>query len=699
VIVQRLRSISSAQALRVYVPAVVLAGGFVLADAALDAARTPRPIGWLALAGLAMVAGLFRLNFASESAKITIDEDTFIIAAALLFGPGPATLAIAASGFVSSFRRRMPARQIAFNTAALAVSMWAGSHAFFLASGIAPLAQSKPSLGGVVLPLLAMTAIYFALNSGLTAIAVGLDARQSPIQIWRRHFQWLSISYLAAASLAFCLILLIQQASMIAMVVVVPLLVVFHLTLRSSFGRVDDARRHLTDMDRLYLSTVETLAMAIDAKDDVTHSHVVRVQAYALGLARALGITDELELKAIEAAALLHDTGKLAVPEHILNKPGKLTDAEFEKMKRHVDVGADILSLVQFPYPVVPIVHCHHESWDGTGYPRGVAGEDIPIGARILSVVDCFDAITSDRPYRGRMTEEAALQILRERSGRMYDPHVVATFIEVYRSIPIAPGDIVAGHEVLQRIHQSRHEIDAPREPVADVPGAPSTDLLGFGSLARAAAGEACVTDVLALGSALLADLMPGSTGAWFLPDSAHDRLVVAAAFGPAAAALRATSVPVGERLTGWVGARRQPIVNSDAMLDLGARVNAVTPPLSRCMSLPLMVGDALVAVLTLYTAAPDGFTADHARLVQIAAPDLARAIDAAVRTQSASRGTVSPDRAAPRELSGPLGGPLRLVARCATVVPDTNAANHARDVPARRRRGSRIEGSGCLIR
>ena len=154
-----------------------------------------------------------------------------------------------------------------------------------------------------------------------------------------------------------------------------PLLAVFHLTLRSSFGRLDDARRHLGDMDRLYLSTVETLAMAIDAKDDVTHSHVRRVQAYAVGLARALGITDDTTLKAIEAAALLHDTGKLAVPERILNKPGKLTATEFEKMKLHVDVGADILSLVEFPYPVVPIVRCHHENWDGTGYPRGVSGD------------------------------------------------------------------------------------------------------------------------------------------------------------------------------------------------------------------------------------------------------------------------------------------------------------------------------------
>jgi putative nucleotidyltransferase with HDIG domain len=651
VIVPRLRSISSTQTLRVYMIAVVLAGGLALVDAAIEAVHTPYPIHWIALAGLAMVTGSFWLNFASESANIAIDEDTFFITTALLFGPGPATLAIAAVGFVFCLRRRMPVRRIAFNTAALAASMWAGSHAFFLAAGVAPLSQSKPSLGALILPLLAMTVVYFALNSGITAVAVGLDTRQSPVQIWRRHFQGLVISYLAAASLSFCLVLLIQQASLVAIVVVIPLLVVFHLTMRSSFGRMEDARRHLTDMDRLYLSTVETLAMAIDAKDDVTHSHVRRVQAYATGLARALGITDELELKAIEAAALLHDTGKLAVPEHILNKPGKLTEAEFEKMKRHVDVGADILSLVQFPYPVVPIVHCHHENWDGTGYPRGISGADIPIGARILSVVDCFDALTSDRPYRGRMTVAAALQILRERSGGMYDPLVVSTFIEVYPSIPIAPGDVVAGHEVLQRIHQSRHEIEAPREPVADVTGAASPNLLAFVSLARAAAGDAGVADILALGSALVADVMPGSTGAWFLPDDAHDRLIVAAAFGPAAVALRGSSVPVGERLTGWVAVRRQPIINSEATLDLGARVDAVTPPLSRCMSLPLMVGEALVAVLTLYTAAPEGFTADHGQLVQIVAPHLAKAIDAAVRTESANRGTVPPEKPGPREL------------------------------------------------
>ena len=175
--------------------------------------------------------------------------------------------------------------------------------------------------------------------------------------------------------------------------------------------------------------------MAIDAKDQITHGHVRRVQAYAIGLAHAVGVTSETELKAIEAAALLHDMGKLAIPEHILNKPGKLTAAEYETMKQHANIGADILSAIEFPYPVVPIVRYHHENWDGRGYPQGLSGDNIPIGARILAVVDCFDALTSDRPYRPRLADTEALRILRERSGNMYDPALVETFTKIYKSI------------------------------------------------------------------------------------------------------------------------------------------------------------------------------------------------------------------------------------------------------------------------
>jgi putative nucleotidyltransferase with HDIG domain len=147
-----------------------------------------------------------------------------------------------------------------------------------------------------------------------------------------------------------------------------------------------------------------------------------------------MGVNEEHLIKAIEAASLLHDMGKLAVPEHILNKPGKLTSSEFEIMKTHSSVGADLLAAIQFPYPVVPIVRHHHESWDGSGYPDGLSGTDIPIGARILSVVDCFDALTSDRPYRPKLSEAEAIEILQQRRGRMYDPLVVDVFIDMQRT-------------------------------------------------------------------------------------------------------------------------------------------------------------------------------------------------------------------------------------------------------------------------
>ena len=187
-----------------------------------------------------------------------------------------------------------------------------------------------------------------------------------------------------------------------------------YVTYSVSMGRVKDANSHLSQLNRLYMSTIETLAMAIDAKDQITHGHIRRVQHLAEELARAVGVKDSQQIRAIEAASLLHDMGKLAVPEYILNKPGPLTPAEFDKMKLHVTVGADILRAINFPYPVVPIVISHHENWDGTGYPAGLKGTDIPIGARILAVVDCFDALTSDRVYKKAFPLGRAIEIMRE---------------------------------------------------------------------------------------------------------------------------------------------------------------------------------------------------------------------------------------------------------------------------------------------
>ena len=631
----------ASRAVRAYIAGVAACGVAVLARAAVQAAHAPHTAYWLTAGALAVAAGSFRLTFASVEANIAID-DAILMAMAMLFGPGPATLAIAAGGVTLSWRRGHPWPKILFNTTSLALAMWAATEAFFAVGRLAPLATNLRQVDRAVLPLLALIATYFGLNSWLTAVVVALDTRQPPSKVWWGHFRWLWVNYLAAASVAFCLVLLLEQGNVLALLLVLPLFGIFYLTLRTSFARVHDARHHLAAMDRLYLSTVETLAMAIDAKDDVTHSHVRRVQAYATTLARAMHVDDEPTLKAIEAAALLHDTGKLAIPEHILNKPGKLTAAEFEKMKLHADIGADILSLVQFPFPVEPIVRCHHENWDGTGYPRGISGDAIPIGARILSVVDCFDALTSDRPYRRALSDEAAVAILQERRGSMYDPHVVDVFVAIHRDVHIEREETEEQREVLRRISATRRE-EEPLPVVAPPPAAMTHDLLAFVSLARISSGEHSLLDALGLASTLVGGIMPGVTGAWYVPDESTDRLVVSDTFGPHAAALAGRSVDMGERLTGWVAARRQPILDSDVALDLGVHGPAA---LRRCMSVPLTVGDATIAVLTLYTENEGDFSGDRARLVQVVAPHLAATVQSALARERAARQAATPERA-----------------------------------------------------
>ena len=196
-----------------------------------------------------------------------------------------------------------------------------------------------------------------------------------------------------------------------------------------TWTRLTAKTRESEELSRLHFATAEALATAIDAKDQTTHCHVRRVQIYAAGLGEILGLS-KAEIAALKAGALLHDIGKLAVPAHIINKPGRLTQAEFEKMKIHTTVGAQILSRVDFPYPVLPIVRHHHEQWDGLGYPDGLKAEQIPITARIISVVDCFDSVREDRPFRRGMTRDEAVDFLLRGSGTHFDPRVVDLFIK-----------------------------------------------------------------------------------------------------------------------------------------------------------------------------------------------------------------------------------------------------------------------------
>lgn len=648
-----------------FVGVVIAVGIVVIVRSVYLLGDVANPLGWLALGSLAIVAASFALKIPGVPVYVSI-SDAFFITSALLFGPAPATVTIAIDSFVVSLRRRNSLRQLLFNTTSPAIALWSGAQIYWLLShqdGAAAGAQAPDATMTVALACLAT--VYFLLNSGLLATAVALSKGISVFRVWREHFAIISLNYFAAASAAFFLIVLVRYLGVPAVAAVIPLILVCHVALRSSFGRVDDAQRHVARVNQLYLSTVSALSTAIEAKDGVTSDHIHRVQAYAMGLARALNITDPATLHAIEAAALLHDTGKLGIPEHILNKPGKLTPTEFETMKSHVTLGADILSAIDFPYPVVPIVRAHHENWDGTGYPEGLRGQDIPIGARILSVVDCFDALVSDRPYRPAMSAAAAVEIIRERRGGMYDPLVVDAFLQVYQDIPIPTPQpqMQAAMRSLRRgapnrSHQQPHAAALPRA----MAGSMSDDLLGFVGLARLASGSPAVRDVGAFTWSQLRHLAPGATLALFTLDESKAAVVSRYIAGAAADRVPAMSILVGDRITGWVAANSRPMTDADAALDLGT---GFEDAVRFALSMPLVADGSVVGVLTLYGHEP--FGDQLALTVEMIGPHLAQAVTfamaaeatnytapEAVNRSSKRRGLSLVSRGLPRAYSSP---------------------------------------------
>jgi putative nucleotidyltransferase with HDIG domain len=543
---------------------------------------------------------------------------------------------------LSLARRRHPAYRIIFNICALPASLWVSAHVFFWSANLPPLSTLPASresivISDFVISLVLFTACYFVSNSWLIAIAIAIEKGLSPFRVWKEHFAWLALNYFGGASVAALLVIYSRELDYGFLAIILPLLAVLYYTFRTAMGRAEDTNRHLSQLNQLYMSTIETLAMAIDAKDQITHGHIRRVQHYAVALAKRVGINDLAQINAIEAASLLHDMGKLAVPEYILNKPGPLTPAEFDKMKLHASVGADILGAIEFPYPVVPIVRHHHENWDGTGYPDGISGADIPIGARILSVVDCFDALTSDRPYRPRLPDAEAVKILIQRRGKMYDPLIVDTFVAIYPEISV-PADQQSGpqREGLSAITRGlgiATHMSSAQLPLGQI-NASTEEMMVLYDLARSLSGRIDVSDAADIVAKHLRRLIPASTCVFYSFDDARDELVSSHASGEHSGHFADLRIPRGQRLTGWVAANRMSILNSDPALDLGDAARSMRPPLRSCLSTAISAEDELVGVLTAYSTQRDAFTEDHQRILEAVAGQVAQTLRASLQSE-----------------------------------------------------------------
>jgi diguanylate cyclase (GGDEF)-like protein/putative nucleotidyltransferase with HDIG domain len=546
-------------------------------------------------------------------------------AALLLLGPNETMLVAVTSAWSQcTFRMKTknPVYRTLFSMACLAITVQASGYAY-LAMGGEPgtLARDVP---GIAKPLVAAATMYFIFNTCLIAVAVALATKQTFVAVWNQNFLWSAPSYFVGAGAAAIGTWAVMNAGIwLALLMTAPLYLTYR-TYKVYLGRIDDERRHVEEMADLHLATIEALALAIDAKDQTAQSHIRRVQVYATSIARGLGMSDT-EIQGVKTAALLHDIGKLAVPEHILSKPGPLTQEEFQKIRVHPQVGAEIISAVPFPYPVAPLILSHHERWDGKGYPQGLKGEEIPLGARILSVVDYYDALTSDRPYHKAMTHEAALALLQQEAGRALDPAVVQIFVKMAAEMEAAAGTI---ETATPRRLSLEPTSERGRPAVGFQPeGTKSStvfedialahrEIYALYEIAQTMGTSLGVSDTMALISSKLSNLVPFSACALFLFDEEADTLRCRFATGVEADAIGTMTVRAGQGLAGWVARNRRPLVNARPSAEFEAAGLAKSTALQSALVAPLVFSDRFIGTLAVYSTQADFYTDDHRRLL-----------------------------------------------------------------------------------
>jgi diguanylate cyclase (GGDEF)-like protein len=419
-------------------------------------------------------------------------------------------------------------------------------------------------------------------------------------------------------------------------------------TYRTFLSRLQSERRYAQRMSELHLATIEALALAIDAKDQTAHNHIRRVQIYGTALARALGMTED-EIQAVHTAALLHDIGKLAVPEHILAKPGPLTPEEFQKVRIHPQVGADIIGAVPFPYPVAPLILSHHERWDGRGYPAGLKGEDIPLGARVLCLVDHFDALTSERPYHKAMTVEAAVALLEQEAGKALDPRAVSTFLgilpevraEAQRADAELPRRMAAAVFEGGRTTEPHTPSDADlKSTVFDDIALAHREIYALYQIAQTMGTSLGVADTMTLISSKLSNLAPFSACSLFLYTEATDTLYCRFATGIDSELIQQLAIKNGQGLAGWVARNRRPLVNARPGAELEAAGSPLPTALQSALVCPLIFGDQFIGTLAVYHLTAGFYTDDHRRLLDRVCEQAAAVIHNAIvfeQTQEAS--------------------------------------------------------------
>ncbi len=633
-------------AARVFIALVVLAGTAILVYSGVHQ-QSKNIAEFICYLGIAILASRLKVNLPGITGTLSVNF-LFILIGVLELS-FTETLILGAVSMLAQclYPERPKAIQVTFNVCACTLST---AFAYGVYHWLNWTTINRPVLLGLA------ASAYFVANAGSIAMVISLTERQPISRILIDCYFWSFPYYLVGAGIAAAVGWLDEAFNWETSLLLVPAVYLIYRSYRLYLGKLEDEKRHVEEMANLHLRTIEALALAIEAKDHTTHAHLQRVRIYAIEVAKELGITGS-DLEALHAAALLHDIGKLAVPEHIISKPGKLTPEEFEKMKIHTLVGAEILERVRFPYPVVPIVRAHHEKWDGSGYPLGLKGAEIPIGARILSAVDYLDALASDRQYRRALPLKEVMQKLAAESGKSFDPKVVTVLQRRYEDME---------HLALAK---SAEDPDAPLstgikiergvQPAAGFENATAQDHAGREAtfLSSIAAARQEAQALFELSQDLGASLSLGETLSVFsvklkpmVPYDAiaiyilRDReLVPEYVNGDNYRLFASLRIPIGQGLSGWVAHNRKPIINGNPSVEPGYLNDpSLVSTLRSALAVPLEGVNGVIGVLALYRGERDAFTSDHLRILLAVSGKMALSIENALKYQQAESSAVT---------------------------------------------------------
>jgi diguanylate cyclase (GGDEF)-like protein/putative nucleotidyltransferase with HDIG domain len=621
---------------RLYIGSIVAAGAILFANAFTGWACAD-PVHYICHAALAIIAAGLKVNLPGVTGTMSVSY-VFILLSMIDFGyPEMVLVACLSIGAQSLWKTRSRPRalQIIFNLASMTVVTTAGYATYH---GIVRWGQAMP------IQIAAAATAYFLCNTLSVALVVSLTEAKSLRKVWRECYFWSYAYYLVGGGIAAAISACNRRFGWQMVFLGLPVVYIIFRSYRLYLGKLESEKTHAEQIAALHLRTIEALALAIEAKDDTTHEHLQRVQVYAVELGKKMAM-EEGALQALRAASILHDIGKLAVPEHIISKPGKLTPEEFEKMKIHPIVGAEILARVQFPYNVAPIVRAHHEKWDGTGYPDGIKGEEIPLGARVLAVVDCLDALASDRQYRRALPLEEAMEAIAKEAGISFDPRVVDVLRENYRDWEkLAWSSEPTGPQLSKDVR-----VVNGKAPAAGLQAGDSQQPEFLTSIAAARQEAQTLYELTQdLGNSLnlhetlsvldsrLQRLIPyDAIAVYVLRDG---KLFPEYVNGENFRLFSSLEIPLGQGLSGWVAETGKPIMNGNPSVEPGYMNDPTKFSVLRsALAAPLENAVGVIGVLALYHLGRDAFTKDHLRVLLAINPKVSLTVENALKFQQAA--------------------------------------------------------------